>query len=705
MTEAIEAGIPKLRIEEAAARTQARIDSGRQPVIGVNMYRPDTIDDIEVLKVDNSAVRAQQLAKLERLRAERDQARLRRRPRPRSPPPPGPSPTAPRRRPRAEPARAVDRRRPRPRHRRRDQRRAGGGVRPPHGRRSVRSAGCTARRSARRRTSPRCGRWSSEFADGQGRRPRILVAKMGQDGHDRGQKVIATAFADLGFDVDVGPLFQTPDEVARQAVEADVHVVGVSTLAAGHLTLVPELKAALAELGPRRHPRRRRRRDPAAGLRRAARGRRGGDLPAGHGDRRRRGRAARRAAQGVVAAMAVAAHRPRRLRGRRARRRPHDARPGDHARRVDAAATTRSRPRSCSPGCCRTPAAPTASASPACPAPASRRSSTPSARELTASGNRVAVLAVDPSSSLHRRQHPRRQDAHDPPRGRRRGVHPAVADVRASSAAWPGRPARRSSSSRRPGSTSCSSRPSASASPRSTVANMVDTFLLLTLARTGDSLQGIKKGVLELADVIAVNKADGDHVRDGRGGGARSWPRALHLMAPTPRRLGHAGADVQRARGHRARRRCGTSSRAHRGAPRAHRALAEHRRTPGRAVDVGDDRRPPARPLPRQGPVRRRTPGRRCAPARSGGGGSATAARPRRRRTSDVAAGSTGAEAPAGAPMLRSGSAGRPAAIRRRRPSGRRCFELERNGLPFRSTSARWSLRRSTGDCPESISS
>ena len=101
------------------------------------------------------------------------------------------------------------------------------------------------------------------FAEHEGRRPRILVAKMGQDGHDRGQKVIATAFADMGFDVDIGPLFQTPDEVARQAVENDVHIVGISSLAAGHLTLVPELRAALASRRPRRHHDRRRRRHPA----------------------------------------------------------------------------------------------------------------------------------------------------------------------------------------------------------------------------------------------------------------------------------------------------------------------------------------------------------------------------------------------------------------------------------------------------------
>ena len=248
MTAAIEAGIPKLRIEEAAARTQARIDSGRQPVIGVNLFRPDTADDIEVLRVDNSSVRAQQLAKLERLRSERDDAAC----------------TA-----ALEALTAAARA-------------SADGTRTPGLEQnllelSIRAARARAtvgeislalekvfgRHTAAIRTisgvyrnesgdSPNVAharRVVDEFALRDGRRPRILVAKMGQDGHDRGQKVIATAFADLGFDVDVGPLFQTPDEVARQAAESDVHVVGVSTLAAGHLTLVPELKAALAAIG------------------------------------------------------------------------------------------------------------------------------------------------------------------------------------------------------------------------------------------------------------------------------------------------------------------------------------------------------------------------------------------------------------------------------------------------------------------------
>lgn len=238
MAQAIDAGIPKLRVEEAAARTQARIDSGRQPVIGVNKYRGDSDEQIEVLKVDNSAVRARQIAKLARLRAERDEAACQG---------------------------ALD-----------DLARAAGGegnllelaVRAARARATVGEISYALEKSYGRHAgqirtisgvyrneageSPSVSRTRSlvgEFAEAEGRRPRILVAKMGQDGHDRGQKVIATAFADLGFDVDVGPLFQTPAEVARQAVEADVHIVGVSSLAAGHLTLVPALREALAEEG------------------------------------------------------------------------------------------------------------------------------------------------------------------------------------------------------------------------------------------------------------------------------------------------------------------------------------------------------------------------------------------------------------------------------------------------------------------------
>ena len=242
MAAAIEAGIPKLRIEEAAARTQARIDSGQQAVIGVNQYRlaPDEEDDIEVLKIENAEVRAAQLAKLDQLRAERDQADV-------------------------DAAlhaltNAADRGEGNLLALAIDAARAKATV----GEISDALEKVYGRHVATIRTIEGVYRAEvgaeadsvfavrakvDEFAAANGRRPRILIAKMGQDGHDRGQKVIATAFADLGFDVDIGPLFQTPEEVARQAVEADVHVVGASSLAAGHLTLVPALRDALAELG------------------------------------------------------------------------------------------------------------------------------------------------------------------------------------------------------------------------------------------------------------------------------------------------------------------------------------------------------------------------------------------------------------------------------------------------------------------------
>jgi methylmalonyl-CoA mutase len=238
MARAIDAGIPKMRIEEAAARTQARIDSGRQPVIGVNKYRIDADEQVEVLKVDNAGVRAQQLEKLRRLREERDPDAVSRALEAlRS----GASGT------RNLLALAIDAAR----------------AKATVGEISEALAAVWGRHSAQIRTitgvySEEVGdssnvdstrRLVEEFAEAEGRRPRILVAKMGQDGHDRGQKVIATAFADLGFDVDVGPLFQTPAEVARQAVEADVHIIGVNSLAAGHLTLVPALRDELVALG------------------------------------------------------------------------------------------------------------------------------------------------------------------------------------------------------------------------------------------------------------------------------------------------------------------------------------------------------------------------------------------------------------------------------------------------------------------------
>ncbi|MGX9884239.1 methylmalonyl-CoA mutase [Streptomyces sp. NPDC002276] len=238
MAKAIDAGIPKLRIEEAAARTQARIDSGRQPVIGVNKYRVETDEEIDVLKVDNSSVRTQQIEKLRRLRAERDEQATQ---------------DALHALTRAAESTgnllelAVNAARAKA-----TVGEISDALEKVYGRHAsqIRTISGVYRTEAGDSPSvERTRTLVAEFEEAEGRRPRILVAKMGQDGHDRGQKVIATAFADLGFDVDVGPLFQTPGEVARQAVEADVHVVGVSSLAAGHLTLVPALKESLAEEG------------------------------------------------------------------------------------------------------------------------------------------------------------------------------------------------------------------------------------------------------------------------------------------------------------------------------------------------------------------------------------------------------------------------------------------------------------------------
>jgi methylmalonyl-CoA mutase len=239
MAKAIETGLPKMRIEEAAARRQAQIDSGKEAIVGVNIHRVADEADIPILEIDNSAVREAQIARLEALRAGRDEARV-------------------------------------------QQALAALTTCAQNGEGNLLAAAIEAARAraslgeissameqafGRHRAPIRSitGVYSGaygedaaiagvraladEFAAHEGRRPRILVAKMGQDGHDRGAKVIATAFADLGFDVDIGPLFQTPDEAARQAVENDVHVIGVSSLAAGHKTLLPQLVAELARLG------------------------------------------------------------------------------------------------------------------------------------------------------------------------------------------------------------------------------------------------------------------------------------------------------------------------------------------------------------------------------------------------------------------------------------------------------------------------
>jgi methylmalonyl-CoA mutase len=239
MAKAIETGLPKMRIEEAAAKKQARIDSGKEIIVGVNKYKPDSEKEIDLLDIDNTAVRNSQIARLQQIKSTRNQAEVDKA--------------------LAEIMEAA---------------KSGEGnllalavnaarLRATLGEISQAMEKVFGRYKATIRAIS--GVYSAEvsddenfklaremadkFAELEGRRPRILVAKMGQDGHDRGAKVIATSFADLGFDVDIGPLFQTPEEVANQAIENDVHIVGVSSLAAGHKTLVPQLIAELKKLG------------------------------------------------------------------------------------------------------------------------------------------------------------------------------------------------------------------------------------------------------------------------------------------------------------------------------------------------------------------------------------------------------------------------------------------------------------------------
>lgn len=238
MTKAVASGMPKLRIEESAATRQAMIDKGEEVIVGVNKYRKDKEDPIDILSIDNDAVREGQVARLERMRATRDQAAC-------------------------DAALAEVERRAR----------EGGNLlaaaveaarhRASVGEISMAMETVFGRHRAEVKTL--AGVYGAayegdagfaaiqkdveDFAEGEGRRPRMLVVKMGQDGHDRGAKVIATAFADIGFDVDVGPLFQTPEEAAQDAIDNDVHVIGISSQAAGHRTLAPKLIEALRAAG------------------------------------------------------------------------------------------------------------------------------------------------------------------------------------------------------------------------------------------------------------------------------------------------------------------------------------------------------------------------------------------------------------------------------------------------------------------------
>jgi methylmalonyl-CoA mutase len=239
MTEAIEQGLPKRRIEEAAARKQARIDTGQETIVGVNAYRPEETDPIETREIDNEAVRRTQTERLETVRARRDDDRVRRTLR---------AVTA-----CAETgdgnllARCVAAARARA-----TLGEISAALEEVFGRHTARSESISGAYASEARDDEafrRACQRADAFAERAGRRPRIMVAKMGQDGHDRGAKVIATSFADMGFDVDIGPLFQTPEEVARQAVENDVHILGVSSLAGGHKTLVPAVMDALERYG------------------------------------------------------------------------------------------------------------------------------------------------------------------------------------------------------------------------------------------------------------------------------------------------------------------------------------------------------------------------------------------------------------------------------------------------------------------------
>ena len=239
MAKAIETGIPKMRIEEAAARKQARIDGGKDIIVGVNLYQTDEKTTIEILDVDNNKVRIQQLERLAKLKAERDNAQV------------------------EEVLKAIT-----------ESAKTGKGnllelainaarlrcslgeisyaLEKVYGRykANIKSiSGVYSKEISMDKHFLKAKELADKFAELDGRRPRIMIAKMGQDGHDRGAKVISTSFADMGFDVDIGPLFQTPAEAAKQAVENDVHVLGVSSLAAGHKTLVPQVIEELKKYG------------------------------------------------------------------------------------------------------------------------------------------------------------------------------------------------------------------------------------------------------------------------------------------------------------------------------------------------------------------------------------------------------------------------------------------------------------------------
>ena len=239
MAKAIETGLPKMRIEEAAAKKQAQIDSNEETIIGVNRYRLDEEDPIDILNIDNTMVRKKQIERLERMRETRDQEKVEKA--------------------LLELAKAAESGEDNilacaieaARHRA-SLGEISDAIEKASGRHKavIRSvSGVYSSNFSNQEEMQIVKQMTEEFIDNEGRRPRILIAKMGQDGHDRGAKVIATAFADIGFDVDIGPLFQTPDEAVREAIENDVHIIGISSQAAGHKTLVPQVIDGLKKEG------------------------------------------------------------------------------------------------------------------------------------------------------------------------------------------------------------------------------------------------------------------------------------------------------------------------------------------------------------------------------------------------------------------------------------------------------------------------
>ncbi|MCP4124235.1 MAG: methylmalonyl-CoA mutase, partial [Bacteroidetes bacterium] len=239
MAKAIEAGLPKMRIEEAAARRQARIDGGKDNIVGVNIFQPKEDTPIDILEIDNTAVRESQLTRLKQVKEQRNEAAVQQSLKALS-----------------ECARtgegnllefAVDAARHRA-----SLGEISDAMAKHFGRYEATSrtiSGVYSKEISMNEEFKKAQALSDQFAELEGRRPRIMIAKLGQDGHDRGAKVIATSFADLGFDVDIGPLFQTPEEAANQAAENDVHILGISSLAAGHKTLVPHALQALHQFG------------------------------------------------------------------------------------------------------------------------------------------------------------------------------------------------------------------------------------------------------------------------------------------------------------------------------------------------------------------------------------------------------------------------------------------------------------------------